>query len=163
MAETANSLLVLDTHIVLDVFVFMNPSCQDVGQALQTGNAQWLATRHMMDELLWVCERAYMAPWLARRQWSPQRCMDEVLQWVHLQADAPPCALRCKDASDQCFIDLAVQHRAFLISKDKAVLQLAKRLARVGVAIGPTWSTALTRGTSAAVTPSNAPQPGFLG
>ncbi len=149
MAEAAGGPLVLDTHIVLDVFVFRNPAYQDVGRALLDRNVQWLATRHMMDELLWVCERAYMAPWLARRQWSPQRCLDEVLQWAQLQDAAPPCPLRCKDASDQCFIDLAVQHNAILISKDKAILQLAKRLARVGVAAGPTWSAAKLRKTSA--------------
>lgn len=163
MAEAAGGPLVLDTHIVLDVFVFKNPAYHDVGQALRERKAQWLATGHMMDELLWVCERDYMAPWLARAQWTPPLCVEQVMQWVQLQDEAPLCALRCKDSSDQCFIDLAVQHQAVLISKDKAVLQLAKRLARAGVAAGPTWSEALTRITGTVVTPGNALHPAFPG
>jgi predicted nucleic acid-binding protein len=36
--------------------------------------------------------------------------------------------LRCADPDDQKFIDLAVQHKAQLLSKDRAVLCMAKRL-----------------------------------
>ncbi|OYZ43709.1 MAG: twitching motility protein PilT [Acidovorax sp. 16-64-162] len=38
----------------------------------------------------------------------------------------------CKDADDQHFIDLAVAHRAILLSKDKAVLCMQKRLLALG-------------------------------
>ena len=45
-----------------------------------------------------------------------------------------PCA--CSDPDDQVFIDLAVAHRARLVSKDRAVLAMRKRLAALGVAVG---------------------------
>jgi predicted nucleic acid-binding protein len=39
----------------------------------------------------------------------------------------------CRDPDDQKFIDLAVQHRAVLLSKDKAVLCMKKRLLALDV------------------------------
>jgi predicted nucleic acid-binding protein len=41
---------------------------------------------------------------------------------------APRAPWACKDTDDQKFIDLAVAHRAILVSKDKAVLCMRKRL-----------------------------------
>ncbi|MFM8590714.1 MAG: VapC toxin family PIN domain ribonuclease, partial [Limnohabitans sp.] len=43
----------------------------------------------------------------------------------------------CKDADDQKFIDLAVQHGAALHSKDTQVLRLQKRLLTHGVRLNP--------------------------
>ena len=40
----------------------------------------------------------------------------------------PRVAYVCKDADDQKFIDLAAAHRAILLSKDKAVICMRKRL-----------------------------------
>ena len=45
------------------------------------------------------------------------------------ETPAPACAVRCGDPDDQPFIDLALLHRALLLSKDKAVLRLRRRLA----------------------------------
>jgi predicted nucleic acid-binding protein len=42
----------------------------------------------------------------------------------------------CKDGDDQKFIDLAAEHKTQLISKDKAVLTMRNRMARLGVAVG---------------------------
>ena len=44
----------------------------------------------------------------------------------------PKVAYACKDADDQKFIDLAAAHRAILLSKDKAVICMRKRLANLG-------------------------------
>ena len=46
---------------------------------------------------------------------------------------APRAPLRCKDPDDQRFIDLALAHQAGLLSKDHAVLSMAKRLRVLGV------------------------------
>jgi predicted nucleic acid-binding protein len=56
---------------------------------------------------------------------------------VQLQPDAPKAPYACKDADDQKFIDLAVQHTAALHSKDSQVLCMKKRLERCGVALNP--------------------------
>ncbi|HSV51275.1 MAG TPA: PIN domain nuclease, partial [Burkholderiaceae bacterium] len=56
--------------------------------------------------------------------------------------DAPPKAgPTCKDADDQKFIDLAVAHRATLLSKDRAVLCMQKRLATLSVSARAAFST----------------------
>jgi predicted nucleic acid-binding protein len=47
----------------------------------------------------------------------------------------------CKDPDDQKFIDLAVVHKALLISKDKQVLRLTNRLARLSVRVQKTFET----------------------
>ena len=53
--------------------------------------------------------------------------------------DVPPKApVTCADPDDQIFIDLAVAHQAILISKDKAVLTMKKRLAALHVRAGRT-------------------------
>jgi len=50
---------------------------------------------------------------------------------------APVCErLRCSDSDDQKFIDLAVASgAAWLISRDRAVLRLARRASAFGLAI----------------------------
>jgi len=52
--------------------------------------------------------------------------------WAKRVETAPACHYKCKDTDDQVFVDLAAQHQATLISKDKAVLKLKNRLARLG-------------------------------
>jgi len=44
----------------------------------------------------------------------------------------------CSDADDQMFIDLAVAQRSTLLSKDKAVTSMAKRLLALGVNVKKT-------------------------
>ena len=50
----------------------------------------------------------------------------------------------CKDTDDQKFIDLAAQHRAILLSKDKAVICMRKRLLTLDahVATALVWEVA---------------------
>ena len=43
--------IVLDTNIVLDVFVFNDAAALPLKQALQAGELEWLATQPMRDEL----------------------------------------------------------------------------------------------------------------
>jgi len=47
---------------------------------------------------------------------------------AQLMAVAPKASVTCRDPDDQKFIDLAVAHRSRLLSKDRAVLCMAKRL-----------------------------------
>jgi predicted nucleic acid-binding protein len=49
---------------------------------------------------------------------------------------APKAPVTCADPDDQIFIDLAVRHRCALLSKDRAVLRMRKRLAALGVHAG---------------------------
>jgi predicted nucleic acid-binding protein len=156
---------VLDTNIVLDLWVFADPQVQPLrdvlglsslsgvcpastvvtaGTVSATAHAAtrplWLATRVMRDELA----RVLTYPHLVRRQPLAAHTAEAVLAaydaavtWCEV---APKARFVCTDADDQKFIDLAVAHRAALVSKDKAVLRLRKRLATLGVPVMRAWS-----------------------
>ena len=48
---------------------------------------------------------------------------------VEYVAEAPKIRFTCTDPDDQHFLDLASQHKALLVSKDRAVLKQRKRVA----------------------------------
>jgi len=132
-AQKESEPIVLDTNIVLDAFVFKDPATVPLLQALQEGFLQWVATAPMRDEL----ERVLGYPQIAKRLAHSQIAAAQVLAHFDAQARmmpvAPKAPVTCKDPDDQKFIDLAVALRALLLSKDDAVLCMAKRLAAHGV------------------------------
>lgn len=138
--ESGPHLVILDTNIVLDTFVFNDPAAKPLKVALQSGALQWIATQPMRDELARVLAYPKIATRLAyyRLQASDVLAQfDELVQPVEVAAKAP---VVCKDPDDQKFIDLAVTHKALVLSKDNAVLCMKKRLlahqVRVAAAVG---------------------------
>ena len=133
-------LLVLDTNIVLDLFVFSDEAVQPVRAGLESRQFRWLATRAMRDELERVLAYAQIVPRLA----SCRLAANDVLAAFdrHSERVEPPAraALTCRDPDDQKFIDLAVAHGAMLLSKDRAVLALTKRLVALSVRAGSALS-----------------------
>ena len=135
--------LVLDTNIVLDVFVFADDAARPVRAALEAGGLRWLATQAMRDELERVLAYAQIVPKLAYYELAAGDVLaafDRHSEQVGVAAKAP---VTCKDPDDQKFIDLAVAHGAMLLSKDRAVLALKKRLERLDVHAGPTLPSAV--------------------
>ena len=128
---------VLDTNIVLDLWVFDDPSSETLRESLRSGTTHWLATAAMREELARVLDYPQIAKRLSARELPAQAILEHFDQHVTLQADAPKAPYTCKDADDQKFIDLAVQHSAALHSKDAQVLCMKNRLARCGVALNP--------------------------
>ena len=133
MAFVSPGAVVVDTNIVLDLLVFRDPASQPLHQALQAGALQWLASAAMRDELRRVLDYPQIAPRLAYYELTRDGVMAQFAQLARLVDAAPGVHLRCKDPDDQKFIDLAVAHQALLLSKDQAVLRMAKRLLAVGV------------------------------
>lgn len=135
----ASSPLVIDTNIVLDMWVYQDPATPALLTALQAGTVHWLATPPMREELLRVLDY----PHIAKRRESDGMTAQAVLahfdRLANIQAIAPKAPYVCKDEDDQKFIDLAVIHQAVLLSKDKQVLRLTNRLARLGVAVRQKW------------------------
>jgi putative PIN family toxin of toxin-antitoxin system len=129
------SALVLDTNIVLDLLLFQNPQVQGLRQALDQQQLRWLATVPMREELVRVLAYPKIALVLARLGHSVAPLLAQWDAGVSLVPVAPRCAVRCRDPNDQMFIDLAVAHRAQLLSKDALVLRLAKRLLPLGVVV----------------------------
>ena len=140
MAEVPDTTeaLVLDTNIALDLFVFEDPATESLRAALAGG--QWIATTAMREELVRVLAYPQIARRLTAQTRPAQAVLDAFDRCTRLVAEAPKAAYTCKDPDDQKFIDLAAAHRATLVSKDDAVLCMAKRLARVGVQVCREWS-----------------------
>jgi putative PIN family toxin of toxin-antitoxin system len=130
------SKVVLDTNIVLDLFVFGDPATEPLRKALGADALQWIATTAMREELA----RVLVYPQIIKSLQHHQRTAVEVLAQFDAHADsvdiATKASVTCKDADDQKFIDLAVAHGAQLLSKDHAVLCMAKRLSGLGVRTG---------------------------
>ncbi|WP_367847817.1 putative toxin-antitoxin system toxin component, PIN family [Rhodoferax sp. WC2427] len=124
--------VVIDTNIVLDVFIFDDKASKPLQPALASGQLRWLATQHMRNELERVLDYAHIVPKLAYYQLSKADVLARFDRYATLVEVAPRVTAICKDPDDQCFIDLAVAHQALLLSKDKAVLSMKKRLLALG-------------------------------
>ena len=127
--------VILDTNIVLDLFVYCDPLQALLDKALRAGTLVWHATTAMRDELARVLDY----PQIAKRRLLNQQSVDDVLAQMDTLATfvppAPKAPYTCKDPDDQIFIDLACQHQCLLLSKDKAVRALRSRMARVGATV----------------------------
>jgi len=128
--------VVLDTNIVLDLWLYKDPATPALLAALENKAVQWLVTQVMRDELERVLAYTHIAQRLVFSQLSAPDILAQFDAHAHLLPTAPKCQFVCKDGDDQKFIDLAAQHQAQLISKDKAVLTMRNRMARLGVAVG---------------------------
>jgi uncharacterized protein len=129
--------VVLDTNAVLDWFVFDDPSMHALADGIRRASVTWLRCQAMASELQWV---------LSRPQWQTRLIdVEQVLTSVEdlsVMIDQNPVTSgstpRCSDASDQMFVDLAVQCRAqWLITKDRALLKLHRKLRTQGISVCP--------------------------
>ena len=125
--------IVLDTNILLDLFVFKDPATIPLQAALQSGTHQWIATQPMRDELERVLAYPQIVPRLAFYKLTAAGVLAKFDKFAQLELVAPKASVTCKDPDDQKFVDLAVAHKSLLLSKDNAVLCMAKRLLAFGV------------------------------
>ena len=135
--------VVLDTNIVLDLWLYQDPATPALLDALENKSVQWLATPVMRDELERVLAYTHIAQRLAVSQLTAQDILAHFDAHAQLMPIAAKAMFVCKDGDDQKFIDLAAQHTTQLISKDKAVLTMRNRMARLGVAVGKAFPAAL--------------------
>lgn len=131
--EAATPGIVLDTNIVLDLFIFSDPATHALRAALDSGHLRWIATPRMRDELERVLTYAHLVPRMAFYAVSAADVLAQFDKLVHMVDAAPRASAVCKDPDDQVFIDLAVAHQVMLLSKDKAVTSMRKRLLALGV------------------------------
>ncbi len=133
--------MVLDTNIVLDLFLFQDPRFRPLRSLLGSGACAWVATPHMKNEL----DRVLTYPHIQAKMEAYRIAASEILQnfdraariWL---SPSPKAAYTCKDSDDQPFIDLACAlaaanpgQKVHLVSKDKAVLSMRKRLEKLSV------------------------------
>lgn len=117
----------LDTNVWLDWLVFDDPGVVSIARAVESGALLALGSEDTRAEWLDV---------IARPQFDlDRRALAEAVaaydRFAQCRPRAPACALACRDRDDQKFVDLAVAERAnWLITKDRALLALARRAAR---------------------------------
>jgi len=136
---TPAAAIVIDTNIALDLLVFRDPATAPLQQALDSASHGWLATAAMREELARVLGYPQIVRRLEAQHLQAAQVLSAFDARAHLQPVAPRAAYACKDPDDQKFIDLAVTHQAALLSKDAAVLCMARRLARLGVEVRRHW------------------------
>jgi uncharacterized protein len=127
--------LVLDTNVALDLFVFADAATVALRLALEQGRVQAVVDQPCRDEWLAVLDYpalALKAPTREAAALAFDRCI-QLLPATELAAPVGVRLPRCADPDDQKFLELALAAGAqWLLSKDKAVLQLARRTAREG-------------------------------
>ena len=146
--------VVLDTNVILALWWFEDPALNALRRAVSSGHLPWILGTDGEAELRHVMQRRLTAG-------DPANRAAEVLHWVDSRAvrhdPAPPqLHLRCTDADDQKFIDLAYHLRdAALLSRDRAVLRLRRQAARRGLTILPpeSWPTVADSGEAVAASP----------
>lgn len=144
LAPTAPIAAVLDTNVVLDLWLFDDPRAAALRAALQGGQVQALLTAATLAELAAVLQRPFTRDW-PRTPETVQAALAACGRTVAAPLPRAPLPPRCSDADDQKFVDLAWCTRAaWLFSRDRAVLKLARAARAHGLCIAPpeAWATA---------------------
>ena len=134
---------VIDTNIVLDLWLFEDPATIPLRAALQSGAISHLATASMRDELERVLTYPHLVQRMAKSNIQAQDILNRFDEYLLAAEPAVKAACTCKDPDDQKFIDLAVAHAVPLLSKDNAILCMKKRLFQSGVVLNPSEIPAL--------------------
>ena len=121
--------MILDTNVVLDMLIFDDPDIPAIRDLVARGEVRWIADQAQRIELGRVLSYSKVAPRVAFYEKTAAGVLAAFDAAVQCVPTAPKVRFTCTDPDDQHFLDLAAQHRALLISKDKAVLKQRRRLA----------------------------------
>ena len=124
--------IILDTNVCLDLFVFHDPRWAGLLAAIESGAVEAITREDCRAEYLVVLQYPHLPLDEASRPLAAAR-FDALIKVV-----APPVSgVRlpvCTDRDDQKFLELARDAQAdILITKDKALLKLARRLSKAGM------------------------------
>ena len=123
---------VLDTNVVLDLVVFRDPGVALIAQAIRSGAAVPVTSHDCLEELCRVLGYPQLKLDGSRRL-AAFECYRAQTQVVDVPSTSPAPLPQCADADDQKFLQLAWHSNArYLITKDKALLRLARAVARTG-------------------------------
>lgn len=141
--------IVIDTNVLLDLFVFEDPRWADLLAALESREIDAVTRADCREEYLAVLHYPHLPLDEAKRAQAAAR-FDDLLRVV--APDAKHVRLPvCSDRDDQKFLELARDSgAAVLVTKDKALLKLGKRTAREGmfkIMLPEAWVKARAAGT----------------
>lgn len=126
--------VILDTNILLDIFVFDDERATNLKESLLSRDIQAIASQKTIAELADVLSRP-LFKLEAIRQLEILKRWESIVQ-IQDDCDLAPAPWKCQDPDDQVFLDLSYLLRpAILISKDNALLQIAKRAAEESILI----------------------------
>ncbi len=124
--------IVLDTNVCLDLFVFHDPRWNKLLAAIESGEVEAVTRADCRDEYLIVLHYSHLPLDESSRPVSAAR-FDALVKVVA----PPPKLVRlpvCSDKDDQKFLELARDADAdILVTKDKALLKLARKTAQAGL------------------------------
>lgn len=124
--------LVLDTNVLLDLFVFRDPRWAALMLALQHGKVEAVSRADCRDEWRHVLRYPHL-PLSEETRPAAQAQFDALITMVTAPATGAPLPA-CSDRDDQKFLELARDSQAsMLVTKDKALLKLTRRTARAGL------------------------------
>ena len=128
--------IVLDTNVCLDLFMFRDPRCQHLLSAMQQDQVECVTSSSCRME--WTLVLNYKK--LALTEVQQQSLLAEFDALIHVIPDDEASIdlliklPLCRDKDDQKFLVLAHTAQAdFLITKDKALLKLARKTSRLGL------------------------------
>ena len=128
--------IVIDTNVCLDLFVFLDPRWTTLLNALRSGELEAVTRDDCRTEWLKVLEYRHL-PLDGQTRPSVISTFDMLIPCLppHEMLGRSDVRLPvCSDRDDQKFLELARDSSAaILITKDKALLKLAKRTAKAGM------------------------------
>jgi putative PIN family toxin of toxin-antitoxin system len=136
------NIVVFDTNVLLDLFVFNDFRALHLKQALVEGKIDALASPKTLEEFADVISRPLFALSTAQQE-------QIISQWHGLARVLPDEALTkapwvCQDPDDQVFLDLAYTSKpCTLVSKDNQVLRFENKAANEQVRITADYKLAV--------------------
>ncbi|WP_296223090.1 putative toxin-antitoxin system toxin component, PIN family [Ralstonia sp. UBA689] len=127
--------VVLDSNIWVDILIFDDAVARPIRAALEAGRLHAIISPACREEL----RRVLAYPQFAHRAVDTKAALAWVDRMTHSvadpeeapRADGAAFVPRCKDRDDQKFLALAdAANAAYLVSKDRAVLKLKRRMAK---------------------------------
>jgi putative PIN family toxin of toxin-antitoxin system len=132
MIPAPAQLIVLDTNVCLDLFVFHDPRWALLLAALKSGQVEAVTRADCRDEYRVVLHYPHLPLDDALRARAEEE-FDALLKLVAPNQKAVRLPV-CTDRDDQKFLELARDAAAqVLVTKDKALLKLARKTANAGM------------------------------
>ncbi|WP_211462016.1 putative toxin-antitoxin system toxin component, PIN family [Collimonas silvisoli] len=128
--------IVIDTNVCLDLFVFHDPRWAGLMSALESGKVEAVTRADCRQEWQMVLHYPHLPVSDDTRPVFNAE-FDALITCLPAAALTPRTDIRlpiCTDPDDQKFLELALgAHASTLITKDKALLKLARKTAKAGL------------------------------
>jgi len=133
ITASTSPVLVLDTNVCLDLFVFHDPRWTELLNGLHRGTLTAVTSAGCRDEWLAVLHYSHLPVTELNRQ-SIIDAFDKLITWSNPELSPNIKLPVCKDPDDQKFMELARDSKAtHLITKDKALLKCARKVLHAGL------------------------------